>query len=194
MRITPAFDSMDLDVVEADSAESLMERIAECNVDIAVVEAVLVEDDIDSELVKLIGKCRDTRWILLCDKLSPSLLQYVREHVEFSIILKQCRREEIQSCFRAVAKNEQFICNDCLKALYERENNRNGILTPAECVVLALLAQGVKVKDIAQLQGRSKHTIRTHKRDIFAKLEVTTTVEAIMKAYKLGLIDPPVIR
>lgn len=72
------------------------------------------------------------------------------------------------------------------------ENSRNSpLLTPAECMVLALLAQGLKVKDIAELQFRSKHTIRTHKRDIFEKLGVNTTVEAIMTAYKLGIISPP---
>lgn len=180
-----------IQIRESEDLESFTKALKSSSADIAVVDAAMVEDNMSSELVSLVNDSPNTHWVLMAHKVSRLVLLFVKEHPNFSLILKSCNREEIQSCMRMAAKRQQLICNECMKELVRHDSDSNAVLTPAECMVLALLAQGLKVKDIAELQFRSKHTIRTHKRDIFEKLGVNTTVEAIMAAYKLGIINPP---
>lgn len=188
-----SFSDKNIDVREVEDLQNLTEVLSGKDCDIAIVEAAMVEDNLSTELVSKVNHSDKTQFILLAQKASRLVLHFVKGHPNFSLILKSCGLEEIQGCLRMAGKKEQMICNECMKQLIklERDAKTNSILTPAECMVLAFLAQGLKVKEIADLQFRSKHTIRTHKRDIFEKLGVNTTVEAIMTAYKLGIINPP---
>jgi DNA-binding NarL/FixJ family response regulator len=60
-------------------------------------------------------------------------------------------------------------------------------LTPAQYRVLALLADGRGVRQIAQALGVSTHTVDTHKRRLFTKLDVHRDVDAIAVAISAGI-------
>jgi DNA-binding CsgD family transcriptional regulator len=61
-------------------------------------------------------------------------------------------------------------------------------LTTKEIEVLALLAQGLRNKEIGQRLSRSTRTIDHHIAAIFTKLGVATRAEAVSAAYRLGVI------
>jgi DNA-binding NarL/FixJ family response regulator len=52
-----------------------------------------------------------------------------------------------------------------------------------------LIANGMTTKEIAQRKNISHHTVSTHRKNIFRKLEVTSASELIMSAIKAGWID-----
>jgi len=54
-------------------------------------------------------------------------------------------------------------------------------LSPRENDVLAALARGLRYKEIAELLGIGEETVRTHLRNLYAKLEVTSRTEAVIK-------------
>ncbi|MBS0660730.1 MAG: response regulator transcription factor [Verrucomicrobia bacterium] len=54
-------------------------------------------------------------------------------------------------------------------------------LTPRELSVLAPLAKGLRYKEIADQLGIGEETVRTHLRNIYAKLHVTSRTEAVTK-------------
>lgn len=62
-------------------------------------------------------------------------------------------------------------------------------LTTKEIEVLALLAQGLRNKEIGQRLHRSARTVDHHLAAIFTKLDVSTRAEAVRAAYRLGLIS-----
>lgn len=64
-------------------------------------------------------------------------------------------------------------------------------LTSKEVAVLALLAHGLRNKEIGQRLHRSARTIDHHLAAIFAKLDVATRAEAVSAAYRLGVISTP---
>jgi DNA-binding CsgD family transcriptional regulator len=61
-------------------------------------------------------------------------------------------------------------------------------LTSKEAAVLALLAAGLRNKEIAARSSRSVRTIDHHLEAIFVKLGVTTRAEAVSAAYRLGVV------
>ena len=61
-------------------------------------------------------------------------------------------------------------------------------LTSKEVAVLALLAQGLRNKEIGERLNRSARTIDHHLAAIFTKLGVTTRAEAVSAAYRLNII------
>ncbi len=63
-------------------------------------------------------------------------------------------------------------------------------LSPRERDVLRLLAGGMRNRDIADALFISRRTVEGHVARIFAKLEVSTRVEAARAAVDLGLADP----
>ena len=62
-------------------------------------------------------------------------------------------------------------------------------MTPREQEVLRLLATGLDTHLIAREAGISLHTTRGHVKNILAKLEVHSQLEAVAKAMRQGLID-----
>lgn len=65
---------------------------------------------------------------------------------------------------------------------------RSGPLTPAEAEILKLAAEGHSSVAIAARTGRSKHTVRTHLRNAYAKLQAHGKHEALARARALGLL------
>lgn len=64
-------------------------------------------------------------------------------------------------------------------------------ITPREKEVLQLLARGAGNRRIARELGISPETVQTHIRNMLAKLAVGSRLEAVVKALRLGLVDPP---
>jgi ATP/maltotriose-dependent transcriptional regulator MalT len=62
-------------------------------------------------------------------------------------------------------------------------------LTSKEVAVLALLAHGLRNKEIGQRLNRSTRTIDHHLAAVFTKLGVATRAEAVSVAYRLGVIS-----
>jgi DNA-binding NarL/FixJ family response regulator len=61
-------------------------------------------------------------------------------------------------------------------------------LTAREVEILRLIAKGFSFPEIARLLGISAHTVTTHVRHIYGKLEVNSRGEAVYEAVNQGLI------
>lgn len=62
-------------------------------------------------------------------------------------------------------------------------------LSPRETEVLRLIAKGFSYPEISGLLGISAHTVTTHVRRIYDKLEVSSRGSAVYEAVQLGLIS-----
>ena len=67
-------------------------------------------------------------------------------------------------------------------------------LTSKEVAVLALLASGLRNKEITARLNRSTRTIDHHMQAIFAKLGAATRAEAVSAAFRIGVATPDVQR
>ena len=63
-------------------------------------------------------------------------------------------------------------------------------LTERELEILKLVAKGFKFGEIADALAISRHTVKTHVRHIYRKLEVDSRGTAVYEAMNLGLVKP----
>ncbi len=61
-------------------------------------------------------------------------------------------------------------------------------MRPRELEVLQFLGQGLPAKEIASILGISMHTCRGYVKSLLGKLQVSTQLEAVIKAQQLGLL------
>ena len=64
-------------------------------------------------------------------------------------------------------------------------------LTRREREIVALIAEGLTNRELADRLCISEATIRTHLTSIFLKLDVTDRLKLVVYAYRHGLADPP---
>lgn len=67
----------------------------------------------------------------------------------------------------------------------------SGLLTVREREVLDLVAKGFAYTEIGEVLGMSVHTVTSHIKHIYRKLEVRSRGEAVFEAQQRGLLKPP---
>jgi DNA-binding CsgD family transcriptional regulator len=63
------------------------------------------------------------------------------------------------------------------------------VLTPRELAVVRLLSSGCTYEQVAVRLGVSPHTVVSHIKNAYRKLDVHTAAAAVMQAIRLGLIE-----
>lgn len=111
-----------------------------------------------------------------------------------NIIYKTADKDEIFSAIEATLKGRKFYSDEVLDMALELSENKYTHddpkhLTPSEIEIVKLIADGLTTKEIAAKRNISYHTVNTHRKNIFRKVEVSNTSELIIHAIKAGWIN-----
>lgn len=118
--------------------------------------------------------------------------------VEYGItnfVNKTADETELIDAFKACISNRKYFSSKILDIiLNQRITNRdvstgNCQLTNTEMEIVQLIAQGNTTKAIANSRKLSYHTIITHRKNIFRKLNIKNMSELILYAMRTGLVD-----
>ena len=90
---------------------------------------------------------------------------------------------------KCAIEKERFFCHQITNTLINKKQKKYNELTYTEVEILKLIAQGKSVKEIAQIRVSSIHTIVTHKKNIYRKLEISNAYEATKYCLRAGLIE-----
>lgn len=101
-------------------------------------------------------------------------------------MLKDSEPEELFRCIRAVHGGEAYLPANIAARLVHRVQEE--ALTDREEQILRSLAEGKSNRAIGTQLGISESTVKTHLKNLFAKLDVTSRAEAIALAAKRGLV------
>jgi two-component system, NarL family, response regulator len=101
-------------------------------------------------------------------------------------ILKDARYEQIVEAIVRIHNGESFLSGMAASRVAARI--AKPALTPREVEIVALAADGLRNREIAEKIGRSEDTVKMHLKSIFEKLEVTTRAQAIKEARTRGLV------
>lgn len=103
-------------------------------------------------------------------------------------LLKNARREELLAAIETVHRGERHFPAAIARRLAERSSAET--LSAREVEVLNLVAAGHRDKEIASALALSTPTVKTHLRNILAKLGVSSRSQAIVAGLESGVIAP----
>lgn len=114
-------------------------------------------------------------------------------------VLKDADRGALLRAIRAVSRGEALLSPSIARRVLEQFNQPpppapesvlTDELTPREMEVLTLITRGLRNKEIAQQLFISEKTVGTHISNIFSKLQVVDRSQAILQAFRSGLVSP----
>lgn len=148
-----------------------------------------------SELIILNERFKKLDWILFSEELSDEFLHTLLYNTQsFSVLMKSCGYDEISLAFKESLKGNRFICNYVSNLLLDNSKNIQNstikqLLTVTEKEILKEMALGKTTKEIAVIRFVSAHTIMTHRKNIFRKIDVNNVHEATKYAIRAGIVD-----
>lgn len=159
---------------------------------IVILDYSLFDIHDEAELQVLGQRFRQSFLILFCEDLSTDFVRHQMAVSSMtSILLKDSSTNEIRECISDAIKGRRYICQHMMEMLLApapvvEEKVR---LTRTETEILKDIASGMTTKEIAEKRFSSFHTVNTHRKNIFRKLNVNNVHEATRYALRAGLVD-----
>jgi DNA-binding NarL/FixJ family response regulator len=160
-----------------------------------ILDYTLFDFESVNEILILQTRFEHADWILFSDELSDEFLRTLLYNTStFSVLMKDSSKEEIGTAIKEVIKGYRYICNHVSNLLLDNSKNVKSlnarqILTITEQEILKEMALGKTTKEIATHRNVSAHTIMTHRKNIFRKIEVNNVHEATKYAMRAGIVD-----
>ena len=162
---------------------------------LVILDYTLFDFESVNELLILQARFEEADWILFSDELSDEFLRILLYNTQsFSVLMKDSSRDEIYSALKEALKGNRYICNHVSNILLDNSKNSQNqglksLLTATEQEILKEMALGKTTKEIASKRHVSVHTIMTHRKNIFRKIEVNNVHEATKYAMRAGIVD-----
>ena len=180
-------------VTEAAVKKELLRLLVRYPDAVVLLDYTLFDLNSADELIILQERFKRISWILFSEELSEDFIRRIIFSSEtFSIVLKDSFLEEIRTAIFSAFRSQRFICNRINNLLSDRkagQQKEHPVLTSTETEILKSIALGKTTKEIAAERFSSIHTITTHRKNIFRKLEVNNLHEATRYALRAGIID-----
>ena len=181
-------------VTEAADKQELLQLLQRYPQAVVLLDYTLFDLAGADELLIIKERFKQVSWILFSDELSEDFIRRILFSSEaFSIVLKDASSDEIRAALQSALRSERFICQQIHHLLSNknliREPKEHPVLTSTEKEILKAIALGKTTKEIASERFSSIHTITTHRKNIFRKLEVNNVHEATKYALRAGIVD-----
>jgi len=181
-------------IIESVNKKELVNELLSNPRSLVVLDYALFDFSSPEELIIIQHRFPESHFLLFSEELTDIFLKMVTYNSTsaFSIVLKDCNQEEINRALQSVFLSKQFICHrieDQLTSKKQLKPASDNKLTPTEREILRLIALGESTKEIAAERFLSIHTVITHRKNIFRKLEVNNLHEATKYAMRAGIID-----
>lgn len=179
------------DVTNAADKKRLVPLLTTAPDSVVVLDYTLYDLKGVEEFLIIARRFPSVRWVLFSNELSEDFIRTLSAEEHISMVLKENTGEEIRSALLCSARRERFLCHQITNLLVSRSHAAplSSSLTPTEQEILRQIALGKTVKEIAAERVSSIHTVITHKKNIFRKLEVNNIYEATKYALRAGLIE-----
>ena len=159
-----------------------------------ITDPALLDYDGIADLHKLMEEFEELSVLILTNSLTKAEFTELNKTGIKNIIYKTAERDEILSAVEAALKGKKYYSDEILDMILESNDTKQVIeesaqLTISEIEIVRLITGGMTTKEIAEKKCISFHTVNTHRKNIFRKLNVSNASELIIHAIKAGWID-----
>lgn len=189
-----SYNMEDVEVIKANSVEQAIQKVISIpNIDLALVDLKMP----NVSGVELLSKIKEVDGLIPIAVLSATdnlkLIKSALMGGAQGFIPKTYPSHKLISAIDILLSGESYISNDIqslldqaeitIKDAIERHN-----ITGRQLDVLMLLAQGLSNQKIAQTLFISEHTVKSHLKQLFQKLNCDNRLNCVKSAQQLGLI------
>lgn len=164
---------IDLNLPDGDGIE-IVALIAQQYLHMPSVVATVFDDE--ARIVKALSA--GTSGYVLKDQSEKALIRVLQGLEQGEPPLSPTVARHILQMFRS----DDFNTSDPVEELVTHD------LTPRETEVLEIIARGASKKDVANSLKISEHTVDSHVKSIYTKLDISSRAEASLAAQKMGLL------
>jgi DNA-binding NarL/FixJ family response regulator len=177
-----------------DNSYDLYKILKSGNIQILITDFALIDYESVNDLKKLKATYPALNILILTDSVKKEEISVYNKAGINHIIYKNVRKDELILAIEACLKGKKYYSEEVLNMLLEQERTKIAInktvqLTNSEIEIVRLIADGQTTKMIADIKNISFHTVMTHRKNIFRKLEINSVSELLMYAVKNALID-----
>ncbi|MFO7593819.1 MAG: response regulator transcription factor [Pseudomonadota bacterium] len=178
-------------IAEAASLQQARDAIATERFELALID-IHLPDGSGMDLLKEVVHTSPTTYCIICTIFGDDqhLFEALRNGAR-GYLLKDQTSEQLANQLHGI-KNGQPPLSPAIarRVLNYFVPSESGNLTPRETEVLTLIAQGLRLKDVAARLGISIYTAGDHVKKIYSKLQIANRAEATLQAARRGLIPP----
>jgi DNA-binding NarL/FixJ family response regulator len=179
-------------IVEVKTSGELQKKLTMYPDAVVVLDYTLFNFSSYQQMLIVKEKVKNSSWVLFSDELGKQFIrQVLLADSSLSIIMKHDAKMEILAALQCAAYNAVYVC-DYAEHILQSDVLSASVpdkLTASEKVILQEMALGKTTKEIAMEKNLSFHTINSHRKNIFRKLEVNNVQEAVRSAFRAGIID-----
>lgn len=184
----------ELEVIgEADNGREALEAIREHKPDVAVLDEHMPELRGTDVLQAVQRESLPTRVLMLSASMDSGVVFRAVSNGIGGYLTKDADRERICDVVSAIARGETVIAQEVQAGLVDavrlREHEDRPTLSPREQEILGLMADGQSAPDIAKALHLSTATVKTHMRNLYEKLGVSSGPAAVAEAMRRGLLE-----
>lgn len=181
--------------------EGLAENLHELNllleskrIDLLITDFNLIDYKGFDELKKILTQYPEMHVLILTNNITKNELNELIKAGIKAVIYKTADSEEILMAINSALKSKKYYSEEILELLLENKNNHSDLHasippTPTEIEIIKLIASGLTTKEIAAKRNVSFHTVISHRKNIFAKLNINNVSELVVYAVRSGIIN-----
>jgi len=170
------------------SAEKLLEALHTGQCNILILDINLPQKS-GLDILPEIRRDYPDMWILVLTMYnSPAILNKAKEQGVHGVLLKDFGEQDLLKALNDIITTGKYQ-NPVIKNYDEDSADASKVLflTKREKEIITLTAQGKTSSEIAEILFLSPHTVNTHRRNIYKKLDITNIKELITVANANGL-------
>ncbi len=187
-------DNIEGECITVTDKPSLVHELKKDSHAVVLIDYTLFDINDADELSVLCQCYPESQWLIFSDDLSIDFIkQAAAISHRISILFKDSPMSEIRQCLTTILSGNRYVCQRVMELLLAprtaEQSPGTADLTPTEREILHDMALGMTTREIAEKRYSSFHTVNTHRKNIFRKINVNNVHEATRYALRAGLID-----
>jgi DNA-binding NarL/FixJ family response regulator len=174
-------------VAEASNGREALDQFRRHRPDITLMDLQMPETSGIDAISAIRGEFPDARIIVLTTHAGDVQISRALKAGARAYLLKGLLRKELLETIRAVHAGQKRVSPEIAAEIVEHATD--DALTPREADVLRLVASGNANKEIAARLSLTEETVKSHVRNILAKLGANDRTHAVTIGVKRGIID-----
>lgn len=177
-------------VGEAEDGEAAVELAEKERPDVVLLDVEMPGPGAEETVRRLLRASPSSKVVVLTMHDEPPLVRNLLGSGANAYMIKSATGQELVAAIEAVNRDPDRIVLSVSRDTLERLEGRGERLSDRELEVLSLAARGMSNYQIASHLHIAEGTVKRHLTNVYAKLGVSSRVEAVNEAVAAGLVAP----